>query len=399
MEERGAPVVVLGVTGCIAAYKACELTRELLRRGMRVKVVMTANAAHFVGPTTFRALTREPVAVGLWDEAASAVHHVSLAEEADVLVIAPATANILAKIASGRADDLLSTTALATEATLVLAPAMNVHMWRDAATRANLAALRERGAVIVEPESGELACGDVGEGRLARIAEIADTAIAEARRARELAGVRLLVTAGPTLEPIDAVRHIGNRSSGKTGYAIAEEAARRGADVVLVSGPTTLPDPFGVRTLRVTTALEMEAAVDEAYETAEVVVSTAAVSDFRPLEAVAGKMRKGDTPDSVRLVPNPDILAGLGERKGGRVLVGFAAETSDVLEHARAKLAAKRLDLVVANDVSAPGLGFGSDVNRVWFVTAEGEEELPVLAKRAIARELLDRVALLLAER
>lgn len=398
MEERGAPVVVLGVTGCIAAYKACELARELMRRGMRVKVVMTANATHFVGPTTFRALTREPVAVGLWDEAASPVHHISLAEEADVLVIAPATANVLAKIATGRADDLLSTTALATEATLVLAPAMNVHMWRDAATQANVVALRERGAVVIEPESGALACGDIGEGRLADISEIADAAVAEVRRTSEFAGMRLLVTAGPTLEPIDAVRHIGNRSSGKTGYAIAEEAARRGGEVVLVSGPTSLPDPFGVRTVRVTTALEMEAAVEEAYQTADVVVSTAAVSDFRPREPAARKLKKGEAPDAVRLVPNPDILAGLGGRKGDRVLVGFAAETSDVLEHARTKLDAKSLDLVVANDVSVPGLGFGSDVNRVWFVTADGEEELPVLGKRAIAREVLDRVVTLLAE-
>ncbi|TLM92038.1 MAG: bifunctional phosphopantothenoylcysteine decarboxylase/phosphopantothenate--cysteine ligase CoaBC, partial [Actinobacteria bacterium] len=248
MSDTSTPTVVLGVTGCIAAYKACELARALMRAGCRVKVVMTENATRFVGTATFRALTGEPVAVSLWDEPAARVHHISLAEEADVFVIAPATANVVAKVATGRADDLLTTTALATEAPLVVAPAMNVHMWRAEATQANVAALRARGAVVVEPTSGELACGDVGEGRLAEVADIADAVLAEVRRARDLAGVRVLVTAGPTRERIDAVRFIGNPSSGKTGYAIAEEAARRGAEVVLVSGPTSLPDAFGVRT-------------------------------------------------------------------------------------------------------------------------------------------------------
>lgn len=399
MNDKTTPTVVLGVTGCIAAYKSCELVRELLGRGLRVKVVMTEHATRFVGPTTFRALTREPVAAGMWDEPGAPIHHISLAGEADVLAIAPCTANVLAKLAHGRADDLLSTTVLATEAPLVIAPAMNVHMWRDEAVRENVRVLRGRGAIIVEPVSGELACGDVGEGRLAEVSDICDAVEAEARRSHDLAGVGVLVTAGPTLEPLDAVRHLGNRSSGLTGYAIAEEAARRGAEVTLVSGPTSLPDPFGVRTVRVTTAVEMEAAVGEAYEACDAVVGAAAVSDFRPAEPSEVKLKKDSAPDAVRLERNPDILAGLGARKGDRVLVGFAAETGDVLANARAKLGAKNLDLVVANDVSDPCLGFGSESNKVWLVTAAGVEELPAMGKRAIARRLCGELAAMLASR
>ena len=393
MSTDATPTVVVGVTGCIAAYKACELVRVLQRAGMRVKVVMTENATRFVGATTFRALTSEPVAVSMWDSAADPVHHISLAEEADVFVVAPATANVIAKLAVGRADDLLTTTALATEAPLVIAPAMNVHMWRDTATRANVAALRSRGAIIVEPDTGELACGDVGEGRLAEVAAIADAVLAEAHRARDLDGVRILVTAGPTREPIDPVRFISNASSGRTGYAIAEEAARRGATVTLVSGPTTLPDPFGVRIVRVTTALEMADAADAAFEDAQVVVATAAVSDFRPASPSASKAKKDAAALEIALERNPDLLAGFGARKAARVLVGFAAETEAVIENARAKLAAKSLDLVVANDVSDPALGFGSEENRVWLVDALGEEELPLMHKRSLARALTDRIA------
>lgn len=387
------PMIVLGVTGCIAAYKACELARDLMREGCRVKVVMTEAATHFVGPTTFRALTGEPVAVGLWDASDAHVHHISLAEEADVFAIVPATANTLAKLACGRADDLLSTTALATEATLVIAPAMNVHMWRAEPTCAALALLRKRGAVVVEPESGALACGEVGEGRLASLDTIAQAILAEARRTQDLLGVRVLVTAGPTREPIDPVRFIGNASSGKTGYAIAQEAARRGADVTLISGPTTLPDPFGVSTVRVGTAAQMLDATLAAHSTADVVVATAAVSDFRPVSPVAHKQKKQEATLTVELERTQDILATLGTDKGGRMLVGFAAETRDVLASARIKLAEKHLDMVVANDVSVEGLGFGGDENRVWFVSAKREEELPVLGKSEIARQLWNRIA------
>jgi phosphopantothenoylcysteine decarboxylase / phosphopantothenate---cysteine ligase len=359
--------VVLGVTGCIAAYKACEVVRELTRAGVRVKAVMTEAATHFLGPLTLRTLTGEPVVTSLWDDTtASRVYHVSLAEEADVFAIVPCTANVIAKLAGGVADDMLTTTALATEAPLVIAPAMNTHMWRDEATRANLGLLRERGAVVVEPASGELACGDVGEGRLAAVAEIVEAILAEVRRAHDLAGVRLLVTAGPTYEPIDPVRFVGNRSSGKTGYLIAEEAARRGAAVTLVSGPTTLPDPFGCVTVRVETAEEMFAAAMDAYAQADAVVATAAVSDLRPAAAEARKIKKDDAPASLALERTPDILGAMAAQKGERVLIGFAAESEDVVVNARVKLERKDLDLVVANDITEPELGFGSDRNRVW---------------------------------
>jgi len=387
------PVVVLGVTGCIAAYKACELARALMRSGCRVKVVMTEAATRFVGPTTFRALTGEPVAVGLWDEADARVHHVSLAEEADVFVIAPATANTVAKIAAGRADDLLSTSALATEAPVIIAPAMNVHMWRADTTAAAVHALRARGATIVEPESGELACGDVGEGRLASLDVMVDAVMAEVRRAQDLTGVGVLVTAGGTREAIDPVRFIGNAASGRTGFAIAEEAARRGATVTLVTGPATLPDPFGVSTVRVTSAQQMLEAARAAYSDVDVVVASAAVADFRPVQAAEHKQKKTEAPLSIELERTPDILAELASDKDRRLLVGFAAETRDVLNSARAKLGAKSLDLVVANDVSSPELGFATEANRVWFVTASGDEELPVASKTVIARVLWDRIA------
>jgi phosphopantothenoylcysteine decarboxylase/phosphopantothenate--cysteine ligase len=394
------PLVVVGVTGSIAAYKACELVRTLQREGCRVKVVMTEAATRFVGPATFRALTGEPVATSLWDEPASGrVSHVSLAEEADVMVVAPCTANVMAKIAHGRADDILTTTALATEAPLVIAPAMNVHMWRAEATIENADVLRQRGVVIVEPESGELACGESGEGRLASVGTVSEAVLAEAGRSRDLEGACVVVTAGPTHEPIDPVRFLGNRSSGKTGYAVAEEAARRGAEVVLVSGPTNLQDPFGASTVRVTTAEEMRAAVFEAASGADVVVASAAVADFRPVEAHDSKLKKERGVPALDLEPTPDILAELGAEKGDRLLVGFAAETSDVLQAAADKLAAKNVDLVVANDVGEAGLGFGSDSNRVWFVSSGGSEELPVMSKSSIARLLWDKVVPMLEQR
>jgi phosphopantothenoylcysteine decarboxylase/phosphopantothenate--cysteine ligase len=392
--------VVVGVTGGIGAYKSCELVRTLQRRGFRVKVTMTDAATRFVTPLTFRTLTGEPVASSLWEEPAyGKVHHVSLAQEADVMVIAPCTANVLAKLAHGRADDILTTTALATQAPLIVAPAMNTEMWRKDVTRENLETLRSRGVVVIAPGSGELACGDVGEGRLAEVAEIADAVEAAARRARDLEGVRVLVTAGGTREAIDPVRFIGNRSSGKTGYAIAEEAARRGASVVVVAAAVSLPDPYGVDVTHVESAQEMADAVASRLDATDVFVSTAAVADFRPARTWDQKVKKSDAPQTVELVRTPDILAEVGLRKEQRVLVGFAAETEHVLDNARAKLAGKNLDMVVANDVSAPGLGFGSDANKVTFVTANEAEELPVMSKRAIAAALLDRVSGFLRER
>ncbi|PKQ17263.1 MAG: bifunctional phosphopantothenoylcysteine decarboxylase/phosphopantothenate--cysteine ligase CoaBC [Actinobacteria bacterium HGW-Actinobacteria-7] len=393
MTTAKTPTVLLGVTGCIAAYKACELARELMRSGCRVKVVMTDNATRFVGPTTFRALTGEPVAVSLWDEPSARVHHISLAQEADVLVVAPATANFIAKLAHGRADDLLSTVALATQAPTIVAPAMNVAMWQSDATRDNVAALTARDVTVISPTAGDLACGDTGEGRLAEVHDIADEVLAQVRRTRDLEGVRVLVTAGPTHEMIDPVRFIGNASSGKSGFAIAAEARARGAHVTLVSGPTTLPNPAGVDAIRVVSALEMAAAVSSVYESTDVVVATAAVSDFRPLATSPQKLKKDSAALTIELVRNPDILASLGNDKGGRLLVGFAAETTDVVAHAHAKVTAKNLDLVVANDVSDSSLGFGTDDNVVWFVAHESQEELCRMPKRMIARALWDRIA------
>lgn len=386
------PLVVLGVTGGIGAYKACELARELMRRGMRVKTVMTAAAQRFVTPLTFRTLTGESVATSMWDDPTQHVHHVSLAQEADVVVIAPCTANVIAKLAHGRADDLLTTTVLATEAPVVLAPAMNTHMWVKDVTQANMAALRVRGAVIVAPESGELACGDVGEGRLADVVAIADAVTREVERSRSLTGVRVLVTAGPTREPLDPVRFLGNRSSGRQGYALAEEAARRGATVTLVSGPTELRDPFAVTTVRVETAEQMLTAVQEAYTASDVVIAAAAVADFRPAAAAPAKMKKDTAPDAIVLERTVDILATLGAAKGERVLVGFAAETGDPVASARGKLVAKDLDMVVANDVTEPGAGFEVSTNRVTLVTADGVESLPCMDKNAVARIVLDRI-------
>jgi phosphopantothenoylcysteine decarboxylase/phosphopantothenate--cysteine ligase len=391
------PTVVLGITGGIAAYKSAELARALIKHGCVVKAVMTDAATRFVAPLTFRTLTNQAVATSLWEDSpGDPVHHVSLAEEAEVMVIAPCTANVLAKLAHGRADDLLTTTALATEAPLVIAPAMNVHMWRKAVTKANVEALRSRGAIFVEPAYGELACGEVGEGRLAPVEAITSAVLTQVKRTRSLAGRHILVTAGPTQEPIDPVRFIGNRSSGKTGFAIAEELALRGARVTLVTGPVSLPDPLCVDVVRVETALQMRDAVLAAWPTADAAVATAAVADFRPAEYSDAKIKKDVAPDSLALVRNPDILAELGADKGGRVLIGFAAETGDPIDAARAKLVAKRLDLVVGNDVSDPAVGFGSADNRVWFIAADEERQLPLLPKREVARRLADRLVGLL---
>ena len=376
----GGKTVLLGVTGCIAAYKSCEIVRALQKAGVHVKVVMTEHATEFVGPTTFRALTHEKVAVGLFDDPEDPIHHVSLAQEADAFLIAPCTANVIAKIANGIADDLLTTTALATTAPLIIAPAMNVNMYDNGATRYNIGKLHIRGARIVEAGDGYLACGDVGKGRLADIEDIVDATLDELGVRRDLDGRRVMVTAGPTVEPIDPVRYISNHSSGKTGYAIARAAALRGADVTLVSGPVSLPAPEGVRVVRVRTA-------------PDIAVFAAAVADMRPRAVSDRKLKKGrdgDELDAIELVENPDILATLAARKDRQVVVGFAAETNDVVPNAEAKLAAKRADFVVANQVGE-GMAFGTDDNAVWFVDAEEIEELPRMPKSRLADEILDR--------
>lgn len=389
----GGKTVLLGVTGCIAAYKSCEIVRALQKAGMRVKVVMTEHATEFVGPTTFRALTHEKVAVGLFDDPEDPIHHVSLAQEADAFLIAPCTANVIAKIANGIADDLLTTTALATTAPLIIAPAMNVNMYDNGATRYNIGKLHIRGARIVEAGDGYLACGDVGKGRLADIEDIVGATLDELGVRRDLDGRRVMVTAGPTVEPIDPVRYISNRSSGKTGYAIARAAALRGADVTLVSGPVSLPAPEGVRVVRVRTAHEMLEAAEGAFRDADIAVFAAAVADMRPRAVSNRKLKKGRDGDelgAIELVENPDILATLAARKDRQVVVGFAAETNDVVPNAEAKLAAKRADFVVANQVGE-GMAFGTDDNAVWFVDAEEVEELPRMPKSRLADEILDK--------
>jgi phosphopantothenoylcysteine decarboxylase/phosphopantothenate--cysteine ligase len=389
--------ILLGVTGSIAAYKAADIASKLTQAGAEVDVVLTEHARRFITEVTFRAITRRPVLTDLFDEPEERqIAHIHLAKRADVLLIAPATANILAKLAVGIADDLLSTLALAMQAKVVIAPAMNTVMWQHPATQHNVRVLEERGAHFVYPAEGMLACGDVGAGKLADTPVI--LAAVEQVLNPPLRGVRILVTAGPTEEPVDAVRHISNPSSGKMGYAIAAEAVRMGAEVTLVTGPTLLDPPAGAKTIRVRTAQQMLDACLQEYEQVDVVIATAAVSDYRPAEVWQGKRKKGEEEWTIRLVPNPDILRTLGERKGKHVLVGFAAETQELLANAQAKLREKNLDLIVANDVSQEGSGFRTDTNRVTLLWADGKQEpLPLMTKREVARHLLQRVRQLMS--
>lgn len=390
--------VLVGVTGCIAAYKTAEIVRGLQKKGLRVKVVMTEHATHFVDPLTFRSLTHETVAVGLFDDPSDPIHHISLAEEADAFLIAPCTANVAAKIAHGIADDLLTTTALACTAPLILAPAMNVHMYEAAATQENLSVLRRRGVRIIDADSGYLACGDVGRGRLAEVDKIVSTTVEILGSAgkRDLEGLSVMVTAGPTEEPIDPVRFITNRSSGKMGYAVAAAAAARGAKVTLVSGPVSLEAPAGVDLVPVRTACEMLDAAKEPFSKSDIAVFTAAVADMRPAASAQHKLKKGAASDAdllsrIELVENPDILATLAARKrAGQIVVGFAAETDDVLENARLKLDAKHADLIVGNQVGE-GRAFGTEDNQAVLVTDGGVESLPLMPKRALADLILDR--------
>lgn len=387
--------VLLGVTGCIAIYKSCEILRGLQKAGVRVKVVMTRHATEFINPTLFRSLTREPVAVGLFDDApGDPIHHISLVKEADLMLIAPCTANVMAKMASGIADDLLTTTALATTAPIVVAPAMNVNMYEHVATKNNRAILESRGVRFIDAESGYLACGDTGKGRLAEPEAIVKTVLGVLDVKRDFEGKRVLITAGPTIEPIDPVRYISNPSSGKTGFALAKAARDRGAQVTLITGPVSLSDPEGVDVVRVKTALEMFDAVDDRFDSSDIGIFSAAVSDFRPREISDRKMKKGTDEDrltTIDLVENPDILATMASRKrDGQFVVGFAAETNDVVENARKKLASKHADLIVGNRVGE-GMGFSVDENQVVFVSDEQEESMPLMGKDMLAQAILDR--------
>jgi phosphopantothenoylcysteine decarboxylase/phosphopantothenate--cysteine ligase len=389
--------VLLGVTGGIAAYKAVILTRLLRSEGASVRVVMTRSAQRFVGPDTFAALSEQRVYTDLWEEP-GVVLHVRLAHEADIAVVAPATANVLAKLAQGMADDLLTSAFLEASCPLVVAPAMHSGMWEHPATQANVGALAARGVRIVGPVSGPLAAGDEGLGRMSEPDEIVAAIRDAISGGGELAGRRVVVTAGPTWEPIDPVRFLGNRSTGKMGFAIAAEALARGAHVTLVVGPATAEPPEGPRLLRVTTAEEMREAVLAEARHADAVVMAAAVADFRP-EAIAGaKLKKEAGPPRIDLVPTPDILAELGATRADLVLVGFAAETQDVEAAGRAKLVRKGVDLLVANEVGREGTGFGADTNRAAILAADGTgEPLREWTKRELASAVCDRLAKLLA--
>ena len=380
--------ILLGIGGGIAAYKAAELARLLMQQGHQVQTVMTEAAQEFVRPLTFASLTGRKTLTDLF-AVESAIEHISVAQEYEILAIAPATADLMAKLANGLADDFLTTLYLAFAGPVVIAPAMNVNMWRHAATQANLETLRRRGHRIVEPESGYLACGMTGPGRLAAPETIAEAIRLEAHGRRDLEGEVVLVTAGPTQEPLDPVRFLSNRSSGKMGYALAEAAARRGARVILVSGPVNLAPPAGVETIAVRTAAGMREQVLAHLEDAGIVVKAAAVADFHLSKVPAQKVKKTAARLSLELDPTPDILAELGRKKGDRLLIGFAAETQNLVAEARRKLESKNCDMIVANLVGGPEVGFESEENEVTLVLRTGET-LPLA--RAPKREVADRI-------
>jgi phosphopantothenoylcysteine decarboxylase/phosphopantothenate--cysteine ligase len=396
-------LIALGVCGGIGAYKSVEVARGLQKEGHDVFAIMTQNATKFVGPLTFEAITRHRVITDQFEAGANSdIEHISLASSIDALVVAPATANIIGKLANGIADDFLSSLYLATKAPVLLAPAMNTHMLEHDAVRRNLDALSASGVRFVEPGAGYLACGWIGKGRLAEPAEIVRAVGQLLAPAGALRGKRVIVTAGGTREAIDPVRFIGNRSSGKMGYALAEAARQRGAEVVLISGPTERRPPAGVEVVHVTTAAEMRSAVVERASSADVVIMAAAVADYAPATASPEKIHKEHDELTLRLVRTPDILSELGRRREGRdrpLLVGFAAETSDVVAQARKKQRAKSVDMIVANDVSREDAGFESDNNEVTIVSNLGDEVLPLQSKHAIAVSIVDRIETLLNSR
>lgn len=399
MNSSKQKTVLIGVSGGVAAYKSCEVLRGLQKAGVRVKVVMTEHATHFVDPLTFRALTNEPVAIGLFDDPQDPIHHISLAQEADVFLLAPCTANVMAKAAHGIADDLLSTTILATTAPVMVAPAMNVHMYENAATQENMETLKRRGFTFIEADEGYLACGDVGKGRMAdpdiivsavlkKLEEISDVEPAD------LVGKHIMITAGPTVEPIDPVRYLTNRSSGKFGYAIAEAAAKRGAKVTLISGPVALPAPQNVEVRYIETAKDLLEACESVFPQVDAALFAAAVADMRPANAAEQKLKKGVNDkelSNIELVENPDVLATLGHAKSDQIVVGFAAETNDVIDYATKKLVKKNADMIVANEVGAKKT-FGEDHDEIWLVTTEGTEHHNRATKAELAHVILDKV-------
>lgn len=391
--------ILLGVSGGIAAYKAAELARRLVGAGARVKVVMTRAAQEFVSPLTFQALTGEKVATAMFGPESEPLEHVALGQEVDAIVLAPATANLVGKMAGGIGDDLLTTILLAATRPVLLCPAMNVEMWRNPVVQENLAKLKARGLTVMEPEAGELACGAVGLGRLPEPEAIVEACACLLSR-RDLAGRQVLVTAGPTHEDFDPVRFMTNRSSGKQGYAVARVAWRRGGEVCLISGPTALAAPYGVARVMVRSAREMKDAVQERFPGTDVLLMAAAVSDYRPTQAEVKKIKRGGEEMQFHLTQNPDILRKLSQLKTRQIVVGFAAETHNLEAEARRKLKEKNLDLIVANDVNRPDSGFQVDTNEVTLIAREGDP-LPISlrSKEAVAEAILDRVVELLAAR
>ena len=380
--------IILGITGSIAAYKAADIASKLVQAGARVEVIMTESAQKFITPLTLRALTNRQPVTSMWEDSREfSIEHVTLAETADVILIAPATANTIAKLTCGLADDMLSSTVLATRVPVIVAPAMNCNMYENVATQANIATLKSRGFIFVEPEAGRLACGTEGKGRLASTDAILSTLNSILGRRSDLAGKTIVVTAGGTREPLDPVRYIGNRSSGKMGFALAAAARDRGASVKLIS-TVDAPGISGVAVTRVETAAEMLSAVKEAVKGADALIMAAAVADFRPATVAADKIKKGAAALDLKLERTPDILA---EVKGDFIRIGFAAETADLIANAKRKLAAKNLDLIVANDVTAEGSGFGADTNKVTLLFKDGHfEDLPLMTKREVANFITD---------
>ena len=395
--------VALVVTGGIAAYKACEVLRGLQKAGHEVRVALTADAERFVGKATFEALTHHAVLTSLYDNPDDAIPHITLSEWADIALVCPATANVMAKVAAGIADDAATTMLLACDCPMLMAPAMNVRMWRNAATQENVGRLRSHGVGLIMPDTGLLACGDVGEGKLAPVADIVAATLDELARVtcpQDLAGRTVVINAGPTREAIDPVRFIANASTGKMGYAIATEAIRRGAHVRLVSGPVSLAAPQGAEVIDVVSAADMLEASLGAFEGADAAICTAAVADYTPVRPADHKLKKSvERLDVIELVETEDILAALSARKGERVVIGFAAETNDLIAYAQAKLAKKGCDLIVANDVSRKDSTFGADTSKISFVSAEGVEELDTLPLPQVAERIIDRLAALLEGR
>ena len=388
--------IVLGVTGSIAAYKAAEIASRLTQAGAKVHVIMTEEAIQFISPVTFRAITGRPVVTEMFDLASEfSIEHVSLANAADIVVIAPITANVMAKLAAGIADDMLCCTILATKAPIVIAPAMETNMYTNPVTQGNLSELKARDFVVIGPATGWLASGRQGLGRLADVEDIISAIHRVLRTGEDLTGRHIVVTAGGTQEPIDPVRYISNRSSGKMGYALAEAARDRGAHVTLITAPTSLPEPAGVDMIQVTTAEEMRQSVQKAVPRADVLIMSAAVADYRPIRAAKDKIKKSKARLTLELERTPDIL---GSVKGDFIKVGFAAESSDLMKNAEKKRKQKRLDFIVANDITTRNSGFGSDTNRVIIIDRKGKiDRLPLLAKRQVADRILDKVAAVLA--